>query len=103
MGVMKGVVIRLGQAERVIVVVLVVMMELESEEGVRVLVVATGVRVRDDSGTGDGRRGEEGRQNGSDDVSAQTHDVGLLPHGYGGLGPVGCACTTRCRAACHLL
>ena len=107
---MERVVIRLGQVERVIVVVVmgpvvrvmmviivvvgvvimivivvvlvlvVVMMELESEEGVRMLVVAAGVRVRDDARTGDGRRGKEGRQNGSNDVPAQTHDVGLLPH-----------------------
>ena len=105
-GVVERVVNRLGQVERVIVVVVmrpvvcvmmviiivvgvvimivvvlvVVMMELESEEGVRMLVIAAGVRVRDDARTGDGRRGKEGRQNGSNDVPAQTHDVGLLPH-----------------------
>jgi hypothetical protein len=84
---MERVVIRLGQVERmimvvvmrpvmrvmvmivigdvimivVVVVLVVMMMEVESEEGMRVLVVAGGMRVRDDARAGDGRRGEEGR------------------------------------------
>ena len=48
--VMERIVIRLAQVERVIVVVIavVVMKRYEREEVVRVLVVAAGVRVRDD-------------------------------------------------------
>ena len=106
---MERIVVRLGQVERMIVVrmvdpavlvmvmmmvvivflvvgivivviVVVVMVRREREEVVRVFVVAAGMRVRDDARTGDGRRGEERRQNGDDEDGPQAHDAGVLPH-----------------------
>jgi len=120
-------VIRLAQVERVIVVVVVcdvvrvmmvvvivvivivvviavvVMRRCEREEVVRVLVVAAGVRVRDDARTGHRRRGKEGRENGDGDVWSQAHDVGVLTHRVRFPGSGRMRAPDRCRAACHLL
>jgi hypothetical protein len=64
----------------IVIMIVVVMVRREDEEIVRVLVVAARVRVCDDARTGNGRRGEEGHQDGLDDGWAQAHDAGVLPH-----------------------